>query len=276
MKAGTWFNPGYLYEQRHKIIPRFHRILNRYGIPITSADRRLAALKNAYQGRRGFIIGTGPSLRVADLDRLKSEVSFSCNKIYLAFDQTAWRPTYYTVLDVILAKNSYAKIQQLQLNKIFSSWVKPYFLSASDISWLRHLGPSIENGKPNFQFSLNALEGVYGGWTVVYTQLQLAFYMGIREIYLLGIDFHFQVPKATGETSVHGQVIENTNEVNHFHPEYRIPKEKWTMPRLDLQHQAFLCAKKTFEAHNGAIYNASRQTALEVFPRIDFDQLSLG
>lgn len=276
MKAHYLLNPVYVAQRRDRIGPYLQRTLNRLNLPVTANDRRLKRLKNAHRGQRGFIIGAGPSLRISDLELLKQEITFGCNKIYLAFDQTAWRPTYYSVLDVILAKQNFQQIQQLDLPKIFSCWVKPYFAEAQDITWLRHLAHPVENGAHFPQFSTNALAGVYGGWTVIYTQLQLAFYMGFQEIYLLGVDFSFSIPPASGQTSAHGAVIEHQGEINHFHPNYRRPGEQWTAPQLDLQRQAFNCARQAFAAHGRAVYNASRQTALDVFPRCDFDELMAG
>ena len=108
---------------------------------------------------------------------------------------------------------------------------------------------------------------------MVYTQLQLAFYMGIRELYLIGLDFSFSVPKPTGEVCAHGEIIASSGEVNHFDPRYRAVGEKWTMPRLDFQHKAFSCAKDVFLANGGTVYNASRKTALDVFPLVKFEQI---
>ena len=34
-----------------------------------------------------------------DLEQLKNEVTFASTKIYLAFDMTSWRPSYYVVED---------------------------------------------------------------------------------------------------------------------------------------------------------------------------------
>jgi len=104
--------------------------------------------------------------------------------------------------------------------------------------------------------------------------LQLAFYMGVREIYLVGLDFSFSVPEPTGETTEYGEVIlEGSREINHFHTDYRKPGEKWSLPRLDRQYRAFLRANEAFEKAGGFIANASRHTALDVFPRVDFDDL---
>ena len=82
------------------------------------------------------------------------------------------------------------------------------------------------------------------------------------------------VPKPTGELSERGEtVVENVGEVNHFHPEYRKLGEKWTLPRLDLQYRAFSCAKTTFEEQGGLIANASRSTALDLFPLVELESL---
>jgi len=91
--------------------------------------------------------------------------------------------------------------------------------------------------------------------------------------YLIGVDFSFSVPKQQVQEQSYGGVIEGKGEINHFHPDYRKPGEKWTVPRLDIQEQAFRCARETFEAGGGRILNASRQTALEVFPKTNFDDV---
>ena len=89
-----------------------------------------------------------------------------------------------------------------------------------------------------------------------------------------GLDFSFEVAsKPTGETAMGNQVLVSAGEVNHFHPDYRKPGETWTMPKLELQYRAFQAAKKAIEENGGLIFNASRKTALDVFPRVDFDQV---
>lgn len=242
------------------------------GLLLTANDKGIAALKDRHRGQRCFILGNGPSLKISDLDRLKEEVTFASNKIYLAFENTEWRPSYYSVSDVLVAQNNSIEIDRLNLKKIFEDNVKPFFKNESAL-WLRKTEFPTANGEPELRFSLNALEGVYGGWTVVYLQMQLAFYMGIREIYLLGMDFSFEVPESTGEICDSGEILTHQGEINHFHPDYRKPGEKWTMPLLDKQREAFEVAKTVVESQKGKVFNASRTTKLEVFPTVDFDLL---
>ncbi len=241
---------------------------------LSENSKKLLSFKNIHKGRRAFLIGSGPSLRVSDLDCLKNEITFACNKIYLAFKDTAWRPSYFSVIDSMVAQNCAQEIQQLKLIKIFSSVVKPSFSDSADIIWLKDLPSPVVDNRRQFQFSQNIVEGVYGGFTVIYTMLQLAFFMGITEVYLIGVDFSFITPKASGEKSRLGETLLTCeNEVNHFHPDYRKTGEQWTMPQLDYHYLAFQKANKVFRQTGRVIYNASRSTKLDVFPLADFDKV---
>lgn len=277
----NYLSPLYIYKKKEKLLPLIKKYkdycslqLALLGFPVTYSDSKLMDLKDKHRGERCFIIGNGPSLRIEDLDRLKGEITFGCNKIYLAFDSTDWRPSYYTVVDMLVAKNNNKEIAKLELSKIFPVSVKRYFSNfTDDIIWIRELRNPFCDGKINFEFSKDAICGFFGGWTVLYMQIQLAFHMGIREIYLIGVDFSFQLSESTGKICWSSEILRNNNEKNHFHPEYRKKGEEWTFPRLDLQYQAFLHSRKIFQKCGGKIYNASRKTALDVFPLINFDKL---
>jgi len=234
----------------------------------------LKPLYNIHLNERAFIIGTGPNLSIDVLNKLKNEITFACNKIYLSFENTNWRPMYYSVIDRIVAKNNHKTIAQLPFIKIFSSVVKPYFNNTNDIIWLKDLKSPTINGERQFVFSKNAQKGTYGGFTVIYTQLQLAYYMGIKEVYLLGIDFNFKESKPTGKKTAGGEsILKSNGELNHFHPEYRVAGELWTKPKLGYQYKAFSEAKRAFENEDRKIYNASLKTKLDVFPIVDLDTI---
>jgi hypothetical protein len=252
-----------------------HRKFRSRGVCLTHNDRKILAMKNRHAGSRCFILGSGPSLKVEDIYKLQSEITFACNKIYLAFENTPWRPTYYSVVDDLVALNNQSEIASLELEKIFKENIRSYFDKDSAI-WIHALRQPVVDGVQRFNFSTDVLEGTYGGWTVLYMQMQLALYMGIKEIFLLGLDFDFDVPESTGRMSKAGEVLESKGEVNHFHPDYRKPGETWTVPKLELQYGAFAEARRTIESHGGRILNASRYTKLDVFTRIDFDSLFLG
>ena len=249
--------------------------IQRFAINYFSRSRyRLAKLKNIHLNRRAFIVGTGPSLCVSDLDKLKNEVTFGCNKIYLAFAETDWRPTYYSVIDRIVAENNKNEIEQLALTKIFSSVTKPFFKKSKDVIWLNDLNRQRSRVKENFNFQPTSPRESMAGLRLFTLSYNWHTIWGLTEVYLMGIDFDFTESKRTGEkTSAGEEILKSEGEVNHFHRDYRQSGELWTIPRLDYQYKAFQVAKIAFEEDNRCIYNASRRTKLDVFPIVDLDQI---
>lgn len=243
-------------------------------------------LQNIHMGKRAFVIGNGPSLRLTDLDRLTDEISFASNKIYLAYPSVNWRPTYYTVCDQMVAANNAEVIRSLPDLMLMPSSLRKFNCGGIRTVWYEEKcdnallsslsGADLES--KGMLFNGDIRDGVQGGYTVLYHQLQLAFFMGIREVYLMGVDFSFTVPESRTvddrfTSDVYRNAIVSSGEINHFHPDYRKPGETWTMPRLDLQRCAFRSALEHFENAGGKLINVSRSSKLDVFPKSDFDLL---
>jgi len=269
------FSPSNLYRSRKIFFHILLRPVASRGILLTTNDRKLAAFRNKHFGQRAFIIGNGPSLKINDLDRLKGEITFASNKIYLAFEETAWRPTYYAAEDILFVKQNYNDISRLKGFTKFS----PFHLAkyAQDLRDTIKYFLINEDFYPQLpRFSFNALKEMYGGGTVTYTLIQLACFMGIREIFLLGIDFHYNDPKRyEGTLGNYGTRIYDATEqeISHFHPDYLRPGEKGFEPNLHLHEKAYLAAQKALNHLGGHIYNTTRGGKLEIFPRIEFDTL---
>ena len=243
-------------------------------------------LHNYHKGSRAFIIGNGPSLRINDLKRLSGEITFASNKIFLAYDSTSWRPTYYTICDQMVAVNNSEVTRTLGEMMLLPSTLQKFYCSGSRTLWYDEKFDNSFVSKLSkkdrklaiMNFSRNVTEGIHGGYTVIYHQLQLAFHMGIREIYLIGVDFSFNVPKTRKvdnrfESQIYRNAIVSEGEVNHFHPDYRKKGETWTMPEMDLQACGFRTARRVFEQAGGFLLNASRRTALASLQCIIFDNV---
>ncbi len=222
--------------------------------------------RNLYSGRRGFVIGNGPSLKITDLDRLRDEVCIASNKIYLAFEETEWRPGYLTCGDKLVWEKIQSDLPG-RFPEIIAINTLNVRLASIPVIVARHLGghASVSDG-----FSTDCGRGVFGGRTVTYTNLQLAAHLGLSPIYLIGCDHYYQ-----GETGVNaaGAVVEHMAVSNHFSPKYRAAGEKVNSAPIAEMNAAFAVARRVAEAHGIRIINATRGGHLEAFERVTFDAL---
>lgn len=227
-------------------------LLNHYMILVSK--KKLKKYHNKYEGKRCFVIGNGPSLKTEDLEKLSNEITFASNGIYFVFNKTKWRPTYYCVQDCKLINNRYKEIIKNEIkSQKFVGLVKNYkypLLKSNDIKVELIVNDFGEEG-PNF--SDNATEGLFEGWTVSYFSIQLAAYMGFKDIYLLGVDHSY----GTGK--------------DHFSNEDVCDN----LPRTDKTTFSYVSAKKYSDKSNINIYNATRGGKLEVFPRVNFEDIDL-
>lgn len=221
-------------------------------------NEELLQFKNKYVGKRCFIIGTGPSLKMEDLDKLAeyNEICFASNKIYLAFDKTNWRPNFFMVCDFNVYRSCYEEIKKISGSTIF---VENFYnrLGLKDIPNAYEVN-SIHQ-KDDFKFSEDIEKYVYSGLTVTYNMLQMAMYMGFSEIYLLGIDFSF-----SGMSE---------NKGNHFCEEYSKNTKMKGSFYAEESLKAYTAAEEISYKRGVRIYNATRGGKLEVFERKNFDKL---
>ncbi len=238
-------------------------------IILTDNEKRLSDLKNAYLGKRAFIIGNGPSLNQCDLTLLKDEVTFGVNSIFL--NESGFCPTYYVVEDVFVAEDRAEQINAYSgPTKFFGNYLRYCLDDAEDTIWLNVIFRY--DDYPNFPyFSKNALRKVWTGGTVTYLCLQLAYYMGFDEIYLIGFDHLYQIPS---DSEVDGTaIVSRSADPNHFDPNYFGKGYRWHDPRVDRMEQSYQKARKFFKADGRKIYNATVGGNLNVFERVDYYSL---
>lgn len=226
---------------------------------------RIKKYKNIYKGKACVIIGNGPSLRVEDLEMLYSLKipTFACNRINLIFSQTKWRPTYYFMSDGKLIAQYKDDIEGVSCDHRF--FPKSYRDTIKNGVFYNTLWFDYENeGK----FSLNAAEGVYAACSVTTEMIQFAYYMGFAEIYLIGVDFSYSI-----NNKVDNQSYSYNGEDNYFIKGYLKPGEIADMPNIRANVFGFNAAKQAIEGQGRIIRNATRGGKLEVFERVDLDDL---
>ncbi|MCD7796371.1 MAG: DUF115 domain-containing protein [Clostridiales bacterium] len=226
-----------------------------------SKFEKLFRLKNTHINQRCFIIATGPSLTIEDLELLKDETTFGMNSITKIFEKTSWRPTYYGIQDRQVYEKMEASILENYKNSsnvFVADELENYFSIPSNFIEFPYNGNyHLYNGKYedySAKFSDNAYGIVYDGYSITYSLIQIAVYMGFKEIYLLGCDCNY--PKG---------------EKNHFVESGFVDKNASSNPiRMRVGYQK---VKEYADANAIKIVNCTRGGMLEVFPRAKLEHV---
>lgn len=230
------------------------------------AYKTLADLKGIHEGERCFIIGNGPSLRYEDLDKLQNEYTFAVNRIYLSFDETKWRPTYYAIQDSKILDQYADDVANLDLPyKFVPKQYEGKIKNPKGQVFYYNYTVRLFNGT-SAMFSDDISQVTYEGGTVTFLCMQIAFYMGFKEIILIGNDFNYSLEKTKD-----GVVVNNVKD--YFTDKYIGNTDTRFYPRMDLCAQGFELARKKAEEKGIKIYNATRGGKLEIFERKDFDSI---
>lgn len=218
----------------------------------------LKKFKDIHNGEDCFIVGNGPSLNKIDLGQLNDYYTFGLNKIYLMFEKTKFRPTYHVAVNSLVIEQCAKEFETLPCKTFLS-----YRPSRSLVRKLNHVNFIMTGGPVTFCESL--VGEVHEGWTVTYVAMQIAYYMGFRNVFLVGVDHNFVVSGLPNE-----QQLLTGKDINHFDPNYFGGKE-WHLPDLAGSELSYHLAKFFFEKDGRSIRDATIEGKLQIFSKISFD-----
>lgn len=240
---------------------RFMSLLRCAGLP-SKKYSKLLKYKDRHHGKRCFIIATGPSLTISDLELLSNEYTFGMNSICMLYDKTGFRPTYYGIQDQFVYGSIKSKIDESYSGKdnifisdriaryfeVDSNWnVFPLFAAYNAFDrWFM--------GSFHAKFSADAYKAVYNGFSITISLIQLAVFMGFQDIYLIGADCSFS-QKGQNHVAEHG-VIDVDFETAR-----------------DRNLAGYRAARDYAKEHGVSIFNATRGGMLELFPRVDIEDV---
>lgn len=228
----------------------------------------LKKLKNIHKGQRVFIVATGPSLTMEDLELIKNEYSISMNSIVNSFNQTSFRPTYYMIQDGNVIdrihkqinecdlKSVYIGVGNARLMKVNVGRNREKLIQKKRIKYRLNLAyhyydMCYKPNKSKMVFSDNFARQSYDGFTVTYSAIQFAYYLGFSEIYLLGCD-------CTYGGHFDDKDHENNNNLNKVKPSY---------------FAAYECARKFFTDRGVKIFNCTRGGMLDIYTRKNLEEI---
>lgn len=268
----TYTNP-YGYSKLPVLIWRTFRYRAAgIGIYITDNERILADFKDKHKGKRAFILGNGPSLNLCDLGLLKNELTFGVNSIFLNYEHMDYDPTYYVVEDVLVAEDRAEEINVYNGPiKLFGNYLRHHGITESENTLWINVRMRYDDYPEFPYFSRNALKMLWTGGTVTYLCMQLAYYMGFSEVYLVGFDHSYKIPP---DFHVNGnQILSTSDDPNHFHPDYFGKGYRWHDPMLGRMEKSYRSAKRVYDGAGRRIFNATVGGKLEIFDRIDYQSL---
>ena len=195
-----------------------------------------------------------------DLAPLRHEYTFGLNRAYLMFSQLGFATTFLVVINRLVAEQFSEELLGTD-SSLFMGWHTRRFVPRREgVTFLRPTrGP---------RFSQDVRRGIWGGATVTYAAMQLAFHMGFSEAILIGVDHSFATK---GEA--HKEVVSAGEDPNHFDASYFGKGVRWELPNLELSEVAYRLARRNWEADGRRIMDATVGGKLTVFPKVEFTSL---
>lgn len=225
---------------------------------------RLEEFRNRHRGEDCFIIGNGPSLKSMQLELLNEYHTFGLNKIYLLFERTGLSTDYHVCVNRFVLEQCRSEFSELTCpsfvsykhgRKIFGNNKKFFYLGDIHSKWT---------------FFEDLTKGISQGSTVTYVAMQIAFFMGFERVFLIGVDHNFDT-----RGTPHKVEVLKGDDHSHFDPSY-FRGMKWQLPDLEGSEKAYRLARKSFEADNRSIIDATVGGKLTVFPKISFEEALLS
>jgi len=194
-------------KTKTKIRSRFREILRK--ISFAKKTKQNLVWKNIHEGKRCFILGTGPSLKQQDLSVLKNEWTFATAGFYLHPQFDIVHPKFYAIIDSDCFREDDPGSKRFIENisdKIHPDTVMIFLInnelnikkrglfSKNKIIYLNALGCPMNDENP---FHLNIDKEIPGLQNVILANIICANYMGFKTMYLMGVEHDWLTKPST-------------------------------------------------------------------------------
>lgn len=247
------------------------------------------SLKDIHKNERIFILCCGPSIQQQDLTLLKDEITMAVSSFYMHKDLKIIQPNYYCNAQWARNEKLSDDVEMEYLKELHKNvGHSRYFFAAQEKELIEnsHVFDSREVNyyyydysdyhgicRPYFYQEVDLCQEIMPVHSVPVLCIQLALYMGFKEIYLLGTEhdslltnqytyFYDKDKCVTGRKDV--TIDENDRLVWNFSRSLADTYRLW---------ENYKTMKRIADAGNVKIYNATAGGALDLFPRVDYYQL---
>lgn len=245
------------------------------------------SLRNQYNGKRCFILASGPSINSQDLSKLKGEHCIAVSQFFLHDKINEIQPEFHcfapqhypfdnTTNEVIFNNYSRCYIRKPitfvgSTNYEFSyyNYINTYHKDKINAFFIDYNGQFQLNEQNYTDESVwDISKQPFGPRTVIYTAIQAAYFLGFTEIYLLGVDHDYI--QDVGRDGHHFYKEENSyNDKNHLE---MFSTERW-FEEYFYRWKQYRLMRTFLDSKGIKIYNATNGGMLDVFEKVEFDQL---
>jgi hypothetical protein len=223
--------------------------------------RRLNELRNTHIGEKCVIIGNGPSLKNTDLSLLKKVYTIGMNRFYMAFSDLGFTTSCLLTVNDLVIEQCAEDLRALTI-PVFVSWRSHRWVKPSPNLHYLHTSYTLP------RFSGNASGRLWEGATVTFVAMQLAYFLGFKQVILIGVDHSFTTQGTPNTT-----VVSTGDDPNHFHPGYFGKGFRWQLPDLQTSEIAYVMAREAYKKDGREILDATVDGKLTVFPKAKLESL---
>jgi len=183
------------------------------------------------------------------------------NRFYLAFPELGFTTSCLLSVNNLVIEQCAEDFRKLSIPTFVTwrgrKWIRP----SANLHYLytSYLLPG---------FNGNATGRLWEGATVTYVAMQLAYYMGFKQVVLIGVDHNF-----TSKGTPNSTVISDGDDPNHFNPAYFGKGFRWQLPDLETSELAYGMARDAYKKDGREILDATINGKLTVFPKVKYDSL---
>lgn len=191
-----------LWNHCHQAFIR-HCLLNQTRLQLLSAS-------GSWSGRTIFIVGNGPSLEENQIQLAANHSFIALNRAYQLFDPSAFElgAAGYLIINDFYRNLEILPTLSHQFKQVvvgcpypehiyfYPALLRPFWIFAN-CAWgfrVSRNGPSFQDQSPVQKFSNDFSRKYYAGWSVLFSAIQFAAYLGVARIVLIGCDMDYSGP----------------------------------------------------------------------------------
>lgn len=241
--------------------------------------------KNKYLGKRCFILGNGPSLNKQDLKPLKNQFVITVNSMIASTVFDNIQPNIHIMVDSTKFNDKYPEFTS-DLLSIANKNPKPVcvfpinsinYLSKIEINNELEIIYVMQGQKKDKITNIDLTRPIPQYQNVINVALYTAIYLGFTEIYLLGCDMTGFITiyndDGTLDYGGHFYETENTKEKKIMDDLHKSRSNEFMLKAYGYVFELFRLTNDYAIKKDIKIYNATKGGALDVFPRVKYEDV---